>query len=554
VATPRPRVRQSLDLPMRYDFLRGSAPTVLAPRGHREPRFSALGRGRWAILPALALGLAGGPITLTAQATPLLTGAVRIDLGGGRLAGTICVRGAMEPGRDLTFVLNAQLRVTQLRGRDGRPLEPPVASPSSDGHTQHYTVRRPADENVNVREGSPEVCIDYSGEFPIDDVAAGRYRAEDRSELVAFNGRTLRARGISRWYPALSDPSLGVISESTAFDLEVSCVDCEWLYVNGGPVAAGPTARFTSLDARELLLLAGDFPVVEVDGSLIIGEAVAADTARMFLAALEEIQEFYSGFLEIPFGPQPDILRIIPLREERRGHLWGFFSDPALALIGMPLGEFVRILRGPDRPVRRSISGFLAHELAHRYFGWNIGSHGPFRDMFGEPFASYLELKAVRHFSDERSYREAVRSLRESVVGSESLTPLTRAGPSDFAVHRYRYGYAPLLLFALEDEVGEAAMKRLLREILLSPPSERLGADYPFLQRAAMRAGITPDSWVRWERDCVMQPLPGNDCLAGAGTGSSPPVGDRVAGDMDGPPGLLHPGSSVPFDRWLSDP
>ena len=43
--------------------------------------------------------------------------------------------------------------------------------------------------------------------------------------------------------------------------------------------------------------------------------------------------------------------------------------------------------------------GFLAHELAHRYFGWDFGLRSRQRELFGEPFASFLELKAIRRFA-----------------------------------------------------------------------------------------------------------------------------------------------------------
>jgi NAD(P)-dependent dehydrogenase (short-subunit alcohol dehydrogenase family) len=33
-------------------------------------------------------------------------------------------------------------------------------------------------------------------------------------------------------------------------------------------------------------------------------------------------------------------------------------------------------------------ASLLAHEMAHRYFGWSVGPRSPQRDLFGEPFAT----------------------------------------------------------------------------------------------------------------------------------------------------------------------
>jgi hypothetical protein len=454
-------------------------------------------------------GQAQGP------APAAVAGSVRIDLAAGGIAADICFRN--PPARDgVSFILQEAFELSGVWRTDQEEVEIVSAEPLPAGGGVHYTLGHGSHTDGSA-PGDGDLCVGYAGTFPTFDVARGGFREDDRSELIAFNGRSLRARGISRWYPAITYPELGVIAEATAFDLEVECAECTWIHVNGGSPAPGPIARFHSSEPRELLLLAGDFPVQEIDGVHFLGEVVAADTARMFLGTLKEIQDFYADLLGIPFGPQPDILRITPLRVERRGQLWGFFSDPGLALIGMSIGEFVRILNGPERPARRSVFGFLTHELAHRYFGWRVGMTSPFREMYGEPFASYLELKAVRHFQGDGAYRQAVRGMREGVIGADGFVSLSAAGPEEFAVSRYRYGYAPLLLLALENEIGEAAMIEILRTLLLAPDEERAAADYPFLRDAALKAGAAAESVEFWETECVSVPVPQNSCLRRVG-------------------------------------
>jgi len=454
------------------------------------------------------------PLTGFAQTPFWIGGAVEIDLTGGGIVGDLCIRDATGASGTISFVLADNFQVHDILNGAGHSLGEPLRDGPADG-VAHYRV--PTDPGRPGAEDFAKICVRYSGVFPVHDVATGGHREDDRSERVAFNGRTVRARGISRWYPAPTRPDLGVISEAVSFDVVVTCAGCTMLYVNGGDPTPGPTARFRSHEPREFLLYAGDLPVVHAEGLRIIGEDVDPRTVARFRHWLGEIQAFYSMLLDEPFGEELDVLRITPLRVERRGQLWGFYSDPALALIGMSIPEFVRILDGPDRPARQAVFGFLSHELAHRYFGWRIGSDSPARDLFGEPFANLLELRAIRHFFGEEAYRREVRALREGVPGASSFASLPNAGPSDFAEPRYRYGYAPLLLLALEAEIGEPAMTGLMRQLLDASGEERAAGDFSLLRVAAERAGIDPARWERWENECVAPPARGNRCLERVG-------------------------------------
>lgn len=426
---------------------------------------------------------------------PTVSGTVTIGLSRGALSGDLCL--APEVAHDtLTVVLNRSLSITATRG--GRYL-PGLSVEQPGGAAIRHRVLR---TGTGSAEHDP-VCIVYEGVEPVHDVRHGSFRETDASEVIAFNGTTVRARGAARWYPAIYDPATGLTSESASFRITVRCEECGYIYLNGAAPTPGPLATLEASGRRELLLLAGDFPIHQVPGALVLGDASPRDSIVAFVETLTRIRWFQERFLGVPFGNDLVLLRVDPVRRPKKGLLWGFYSHPTLSLLGMSMSEFIAALDKPTGSERRSIFGLLGHELGHRYFAWTLGWRSPQRDLFGEPFASYLELKTLRHFLGERTYRRALRSLVRRVRTGETPVPLSRSTAADYAYDSYRYGYAPLQLLALETIIGEIRMTSLLKAMLEAPEAERAVADFDFIRRTALGVGVTAEEWTKWVRECV---------------------------------------------------
>jgi hypothetical protein len=456
-----------------------------------------------------------GPTVLNAQQTPKLTGAIDIDLPNGLIAGDVCLHNPPAKGDTVWVVLNRVLSIERMTGVFDLPadffLEP-------GGEAIRYRLMRRSEAGADsVDRVNEPVCMEYSGAAPVFDVAAGDYRAQDLSALIAFNGISVRARGASRWYPVTVDNLSGLVDDAIAFDLDVSCAACETIYLNGIPPASGPRGSFSSVEPRELLLVAGKLPVQYSGDMVILGEVVPEDSAAMFIATLSEIQRFYERFLGIPYGRPPDIVRLDAIREPRTGQVWGFFSDPALVLIGMRISRFVEVLAGSAASSRRNVYSFLSHELAHRFFGWSLGSRSSRRDLFGEPFATYLELKALREKFGEEDYENAVRSLRNRVLRGNDRPAFDVALPVELGQEGYRYGFAPLQLLALEQTIGEPTMRDFLRALLTAPAEARANANLDFLRATALEVGVAPADWEQWEANCMRASLETNSCLSSVG-------------------------------------
>lgn len=469
------------------------------------------------IVSSIVVLLAGGcslafPATSAAQTETRLTGRFTIGLATGTIAGDVCLSGVPSRGDSITLVLNRRLSIESISGVRADAVSE-VAEPG-DAATRYTFVgasQRVSDAGPHVAD----VCLEYSGGFDVHRTDDGDYLEDDASSIVAFDGRRLRARGVSRWYPAPFDPRTALTAEAISFDVEVACEQCRTIYVNGGPPQAGPIAAFHSPDPRELLLVAGELAVESHAGVTFIGPPIPPNAATAFANNIAEISSFLEEFVGLPYGEKPHVISLMSLRAPRRGELWGFLSDPALILMGMSVPELVATMEGSEERAKRSVVTFVAHELAHRYFAWTLGSGSPQRDFFGEPFATYLELKAVRHYFGEEEYVESLDRLRRRESRLQRPKPLNEASADDFAESSYRYVYSPLLLIALENSIGEEAMRKTLASLLNAPAMAREQADYRFLIERALAAGVAERSLKIWEDRCVLPGGTGPTCFDG---------------------------------------
>jgi hypothetical protein len=155
----------------------------------------AAARRAFAVIVAAALG-GGGATPLQGQESPRLSGTVEIDLPRGGLAGDLCLSEPRHSADTVRFVLHRGLNVKRIR--DGTSAAVPyTAEPEPHGIGLRYAV--PA--AVPGSGEAQRLCVEYTGTFPVYGVRQGDYRLHDGSNVIAFNGRTLRARGEARWYP-----------------------------------------------------------------------------------------------------------------------------------------------------------------------------------------------------------------------------------------------------------------------------------------------------------------------------------------------------------------
>jgi hypothetical protein len=173
-------------------------------------------------------------------------------------------------------------------------------------------------------------------------------------------------------------------------------------------------------------------------------------------------------------------------------HTW-----PTIAFAGRRVDEMLQSLQvGGD-------AGFLHHELAHYYFGSLRYARGPYFWFFIESTTEFLALKALQHFGGEAAYQERLHKYYRDLGHFDEVppVPLDRITGKDQMDQFYRYRYGPLLLVALEQEIGSERIGDLFHQLLTAPAD--LNLDYQTLSRSLRSLGVPAESWQRFEERCI---------------------------------------------------
>jgi hypothetical protein len=425
--------------------------------------------------------------------TPRLAGTVSVDIVTGRLSADVCLA-QLADRPSYRFALHHGLNIESVRTSAGRMLTYEGYNPIQPaGVALRYTIR-------DTLGPSQTICVRYTGAFPVYDSAAATV---DSKENIAFGHRTARAAEDTRWYPVPYDSSGNEEQAELLYHLRVECQGCRTIYINGAPPAPGPVAELSSARPRALLLYAGEFPATERHGRLFLGAEISDTAARVLEAKVGGVLRFYQEWLALPVHDTVVFMSFRPVRAMRLGQLWAFVTAPTVAL-NKDFAVFVDPEAG--EAMTSGVLAVLAHELAHVYLG-AFSPRGSYTQFYMESIAEYLGLKAIAGMLGEAAFQSRLRSRYEELRGGPLLPTLDQigvlvaGGANPLEQNRYRYSYGPLLLLALERDIGAAAMARVLRAFIASPPPQSL--DYADLRRAVLAAGVPGATWQRFERECI---------------------------------------------------
>lgn len=459
------------------------------------------------LLPFL-LGALTTPPHLPEQQAPTLRASYTLHMKQGRFGGHACMT-ELPRSDSVRFVLNNGFNVRNVRSLEGRVLRLGAHSQLNDIGIV-YVVK----DSAAMRG----FCIDYVGAFPIYDTDTLRV---DSVEQIAFNGWTARFAWATAWYPIVLD-SAGAYRSRVSATVAVACPDCHAIFLTGAAPVRGTRLQLDTRQPRELTFFAGDFAFRTANGIHFINGGrpgssrdVPAETRQVFARSLQDVERTYERWLERPFTDTLVLLRHIPTMTMGPGNDWGFMSWPAFAFAGYDFGDFVQSVDGRRVPNTERIV-FLGHELAHYYFRPQ-DFPGPLAQFFGESVAEYMAARTLRDVAGGDASRKRLAfylaSLARATTSPPGLHEVTTAHPFGGDLARYRYG--PLLLFALEREIGSDHMTKFLRELLSLPRDREIG--YDDMQGAVLRAGADRAAWERFDRSCV-RTAPRESCIQSLAT------------------------------------
>lgn len=359
----------------------------------------------------------------------------------------------LNSGMNIRYIKNAEPFMLPLR------YEKSLQDSLSSGESSAYFI---PGWNESGKYLPHAVRFNYVGMYPVitDTTSVVDWRGN-----IAFNGTTLRADGIqSAWSPILYDSKTDTRYEKVTYDLNISCDDCKVIYINGTQPVFGTHAKVSSSNSQDLTMFAGDFKSIAINGDYFLNP----DAGESQLADLDKTLHAYQSYLEnklaIPYKGKTVYIQTTPVSKDNS---WLFASYPTIVKVGWDDGmkSFTSKEKG---------SGFLqymAHELAHYYFGTVRAFNSEIGDMISEGFAEYLALHITRRLISDSLYREKLQSKVRSMRNNLNPTPVAKVRiESDYKNRElYVYYYAPLLFLAIEKEIGEEKMWEWIQSLLLSP-------------------------------------------------------------------------------------
>ncbi|UEG53078.1 hypothetical protein LLH06_19220 [Mucilaginibacter daejeonensis] len=352
-------------------------------------------------------------------------------------------------------------------------------------YTQNDTLALPA-----------KLRVTYTGAFPIYTDTLNSF---DFKGLIAFNGKTVRAAEQSKWYPVIYDVKNDRELLEVTYDIEVTCKDCQTIYINGSAPQAGPSGKFHSTIPRQLLLFAGNYVVQALPNSTFLNADLSADEAAVFNENIGSIINFYRFYLQVPYGEKITFMQHRSVEPFGPKRSWGFVTFPTIAVAGKPFKSEIDTQKRLFKNIYSYY--FYSHELGHYYYGQSAPANSTLKWFFLESMAEFLSIKAAENKYGKEATQKYIAE-RKPLMKDWKVKPLSQISSPNQIGDGYRYTYAPMILLAMEKNFGSKTVQRFCRNILQNAGQR---TDYPFLVKMVKSAGVNDKDWKAFEATVMEQ-------------------------------------------------
>lgn len=440
-------------------------------------------------------------LTLAAQVAgfaqiPLLKGRVHISLKQGLIKADWDVS-SLPDIANYSIWLNSGFNIGRFTDSTGlyRLVEKKIYNPDQSEEAFQYFFD--ADQGEQ-RRLPPRFRVSYVGSFPVYADTTQLAERGDDSGRIAFNGTTLRAADQSSWYPMIYDIAHDDLLADVRYDIEVTCIDCQAMYLNGDAPKSGPSARFVSNKAVPLFLLVGQFQSIQVGSSYFINNRMSQQSARLVDRWISRIKAFYQQQLRIPYQQTVYGISATPVT---RKDAWMVSRYPTIAVIGHHQ-SWQSLINEQQQTLADSMAfvQFIGHELGHYYFGYLLMPNGDLKYTFLEGCTEYMALQLVRELLGETYYHQKLATYHDRIGSRRNFRALTESASSEPLSELQHYVYVPLLLTSLEKMIGQKAMWQWLSYVLKNPPSK---TDYRFFKTSLLKSGMSEAQYMRFEQQYV---------------------------------------------------
>lgn len=406
-------------------------------------------------------------LTLAASAqekAPLIKGKVKLSVLEGTFECNLTLS-EFPPLQDYYIRLNSGMNILHFRSKKPDDFviyyDKSTKDTTATGESSAYYFPDNSGKGKFLPE---EIQVRYVGKYPIATDTIENYSRQDWKGNIAFNHNSVRADGYqSCWYPVLYDVANDISFDEVRYDVEIECLDCATLYLNGNEPLKSQKSIFKSEVPREMTLFCGNFDFVNQGDTYILNPDLTEEQVTEFSALTNSYKAFLSDKLRLPYAQAVTFVQTTPTS---RKNGWLFVSYPTIFSIGW--GENgLRSLFNPE--IQNWYRPFIAHELGHYYFGTYKVFNSELGDMMSEGFAEYLSFKVTQHIIGTDVYE---KKLEQKIKALKDFEPIpfskikSRADYKDREL--YVYYYAPVIFTAIELEIGHELMWKWLNLILKS--------------------------------------------------------------------------------------
>ncbi|RNL56566.1 M1 family aminopeptidase [Pedobacter jejuensis] len=423
--------------------------------------------------------------------TPHLKGNVDVVMATGQITCDFVLSNIPDLGKDYQILLNKGFNINAIKDSLDKTLS---YSGFYNGKMRGEGLTYVPQKGDDVLTNPKLLHITYTGAFPI---YTDTLNFIDFKGLIAFNGKTVRATDQSKWYPIIYDIKNDRLIEQMTYEIEVKSTDSKTIFVNGDVPKPGPVAKFKSDIAIAPLLFAGDYGIQKTNGALFLNTAMNEKELSVFEQNIADMKTYFNKSLKIPYETKNVFIEHAPVEKFNKGRSWGFVSFPVIAFAGLKLGDMVdkehsQLKDSTDYP-------FIAHEIAHYYFGNVLQPNSTLFWFFLESTAEYLSVKAAE---DKFGKPFATRyfQTRAKQLKDFKAVPLNAIKDMNSISGTYRYTYGPFLLRGLEQIIGEKRMFKFLNTCLITKNEL---TDYNFFKNCALKSGVTKNEWDTYEKDFI---------------------------------------------------
>lgn len=427
---------------------------------------------------------------------PHLTGEVKISILNGTIEGDLEYSN-LPKLKNYSIWLNTGLNLRYFRDGEDKFNYGNIKYYDEEKSSEAFQYYFPDKDNKD-RFLPEKFKINYVGKFP---VISDTLKASNRGDWkgnIAFNGKSIRASEQTAWYPILYDIENDVELNKVTYDIKINCIDCESIYLNGSSPIKGKTVNFKSDKPISMMLFAGIFDFTKNNHTYFINTELNSEQEKVLGSWTDKIVNFYENKFKIPYENSVTYLYTTPISKK---NAWMFVTYPTIVIIGQEKYN-VKSYFAPNTNKLKDNSNieYFAHELGHYYFGTVIVPNSELRWVFLEGLTEYLALQTVKEVLGEESYHKKIDTY---LKGTIDYIPKSMATIKNSEIDEtYRYYYVPLLVTALEKEIGKERVWNWLRTVLKSEKSVK--TDYEYFKTSLVKSGIKEIEFKNFEEKYIL--------------------------------------------------